>query len=77
MLFSPHHGDLKQALLMLDLGIMIKAEGANPASSPSAISRPSTIIEGDLTGLFTLPSTVQRMHNKTHASPLGAPQHSS
>ena len=26
-LFSPHHGEPKQARLMLDLSIMIKAEG--------------------------------------------------
>ena len=49
MLFSPHHGDPEQARLMLDLSIMIQAEGQ---SSPSVVSRPSTIIEGDLTGLI-------------------------
>ena len=51
MLFSPHYGDPEQARLMSDLRIMIKARDI-PASSPSAVSRPSTIIEGDLTGLI-------------------------
>ena len=37
MLLTPHHGDREEVRLMLDLGIMIKAEGRR-ASSPSAIS---------------------------------------
>ena len=40
-----------QAQLMSDLRIMIKAEGQS-SNRPSAVSRPTAIIEGDLTGLI-------------------------
>ena len=43
MLFSPHHGDPKQARLMSDLRIMITLRD-NAAASPSAVSRPSTVV---------------------------------
>ena len=33
MLCSPHHGDPEQARLMLDLSIMIKAEGQSSIPS--------------------------------------------
>ena len=38
MLFPPHHGDPEQARLMLDLSIMIKAEGQSSILSKCCIS---------------------------------------
>ena len=38
MLFSPHHGDPEQARLMLDLSIMIKAEGQSSILSRCCIT---------------------------------------
>ena len=38
MLFSPHHGDPKQARLMSDLRIMIKAEGQSSILSKCCIT---------------------------------------
>ena len=38
MLFSPHHGDLEQAWLVSDLGIMIKAEGQSSILSKCRIT---------------------------------------
>ena len=38
MLFSPRHGDPEQALLMLDLKIMIRAEGQSSILSKCYIT---------------------------------------
>ena len=38
MLVSPHHGDPEQARLMLDLRIMIKAEGQSNILSKCCIT---------------------------------------
>ena len=38
MLFSPHHGNPEQARLMLDLRIMIKAEGQSIILSKGCIT---------------------------------------
>ena len=38
MLFPPHHGDREQARLMLDLSIMIQAEGQSSILSKCCIT---------------------------------------